>query len=311
MKISRVALIALFFFLLSSKAALAGFGITPPYVKNDSLARESVYDQKIVISRSDPLEDLKAEISVNVPGANEWIQIDKGLSFVLPKGETQVPMHVSVHVPKKAKFGEYVGNVRIVLSPSGPPTPGTVGISLGAQIDVAFSVVDKKIYDFKIRQQSVEDVVEGHKFLWFFFPGKIRFAMQVQNLGNVPFGPTKVVMNLKDNAGENILETTKNTNRIDRVKPYQVESVTAELPTHLPPGSYQAEFLIYKNDEIAGKGELSLSVLPYGTLKGYRGYLFFGLTLLEQIEVVAILLGLSALLGGIGWFVTHKLRRSR
>jgi hypothetical protein len=94
MKNFRGAILGTLFFLLSFQPAGAGFGITPPYVKNDSLARDSVYTQRVVISRSDPVEDLRADVTVNVPGADEWIAVDRGLSFILPKGESQVPIQI-------------------------------------------------------------------------------------------------------------------------------------------------------------------------------------------------------------------------
>ena len=61
---------------------LAGFGVSPPYVKNERLDRGSHYEQKIILVRGDPIEDLKAEITIDVPGAQEWISIDKGTEFI-------------------------------------------------------------------------------------------------------------------------------------------------------------------------------------------------------------------------------------
>jgi hypothetical protein len=296
MTLRRKATISfLFLFLLSGNVAFAGFGITPPYVRNDSLTKDSEYDQKIILTRSDPVEDLKAVITVNVPGADSWISVDKGKEFILPRGEMQVPMVVKVKVPPKAKYGEYRGNIRVVIEAANNPTPGTVGISLGAQIDVGLTVIDQKIYDFAVRTQRVTDLEEGRRFFGLFFPGKIKLTMQVENLGNISFGPTRVVMDIRDATGA-IVETTENVNWIKKVKPFEIKEVTAELPTRLPPGSYKAHFKIYKNDEVAKEGELSLSILPYGTLEGYRGFYFFGLRRSEQALVVVIFLLILATL---------------
>lgn len=307
----RYGLISLLtFFLLSWNIAQAGFGITPPYVRNDSLTQDSQYDQKIILTRSDPVEDLRANVTINVPGANDWFSIDKGTDFILPKGEVQVPMVVHVRVPKKAKFAEYKGNIRVVISSASEPNPGTVGISLGAQIDVNMKVIDQKIYDFFVRSQHVDDLEEGHKFFGIFFPGKINFSMLVENTGNVDFAPTRVELDIKDKGG-NILETTHNVNRISKVKPFEIKSVVAELPTRLPAGGYTAHFRIYKFDQVVREGELNLSVLPYGTLQGYHGFYFFGLRRIDQIILVSVAVILLGLILSLVFLIRRVLRRRR
>lgn len=298
----------LLFFLLGTEMAFAGFGITPPYVRNNSLSRDSTYEQQIILTRSDPVEDLKAKITVNVPGADDWFEIDKGMEFDMPKGEMQVPMTVRVKVPKRAKLGDYKGNIRVVIE-SGNPTPGTVGISLGAQIDVLLTVGDQKIYSFKVQRQYFGETVEGHKFLGIFFPGKISLHMQVENTGNTAFGPTKVALDIRDAQGK-LLEHTENVNRIRRVKPFEIGEVTAEMPTRLPPGAYRATFSIYNNNEIVKTGELNLSVLPYGTLP-YQGFYFYGLRRYEQILIVAVVLAILGLLGGIVLLFRRRRHRHR
>ena len=70
--------------------AYAGFGITPPYVNNQRLTRGSVFQQKIDLVRSDPTDDLSATITMNVPGAQQWISIDRGMEFTMPAGVTDV-----------------------------------------------------------------------------------------------------------------------------------------------------------------------------------------------------------------------------
>ncbi len=297
---NKRALFIVFFCLalLPGSIARAGFGITPPYVRNDSLTQNSRYEQKIILTRSDPIEDLNVEVTVNVPGADSWITVDRGLHFVMPKGESKVPMTVAVDVPKKAVAGPYLGNIRVVISPALGPTPGTVGISLGAQIDVRLNVVDKKIFDFAIRGIKVSDLETGHQLWRFFFPGKINFSMQIENVGNVPYGPTRVVFEIYDNAHTKVVETTENSNTLRQIKPFEIGDVLAELPTHLPPGSYRALFHIYKEDQIVRDGEMNLSILPYGTLPSHDGYGILGLTRREQFELLGLaLLALLALFG--------------
>jgi hypothetical protein len=47
-------LIPVFFVSSGFYEASAGFGITPPYVRNTSLTRNSIYEQQILLVRGDP-----------------------------------------------------------------------------------------------------------------------------------------------------------------------------------------------------------------------------------------------------------------
>jgi hypothetical protein len=276
--------IALFSFVVH--AAHAGFGITPPYVTNASLTRNSEYEQTIYLVRSDPTVDLKATISVDVPGINEWFVINEGMEFLLPKGNQKVPMTVKVKVPEKADFKQYTGNIRIKTGPADDQVAaGAVSISLGAQIDVDITVIDKKIKDFKVRKIGISDLNEGHKVGWLYFPGKIRFEMLIENLGNVPIAPSDVVFRIYDKSGNVLLEETHKKGKITEVKPFETDAVFAELPTKLPQGSYLARFEIFNEDEMKLDGEVNLSILPYGTLQT-AGFGFSGLSAPHLLSIV-------------------------
>lgn len=305
MKRSPAILFILFFIFAQTPVALGGFGITPPYVQNDNLTRTSQFQQKIILVRSNPDEDLKATVTVNVPGANEWISVDRGLEFVLPKEERQIPMLVTVHVPEDAKFGRYTGSMRVVISSVEGPQAGTVGISLGAQIDVSLDVVDRKIFEFKIRGINVLDLEEGHTVWWMFFPGKIRFYMKVQNTGNVPSSPSRIEMDVYDAAGKKLLESIRNTNKIKFVDPFKTEEVVAELPTRLPAGTYRIKYRIFNLDTLVQENEVPLTILPYGSIPGYEGYGIWGLRLRDK---VILGIGAVAALGLLAWSVVALVR---
>lgn len=291
----------------------ASFGITPPYIRNDGLIRGSKFEQKIIIVRGDPSEELKVDISVNVPKAEKWISVDRGNSFILPKGESQFPINFFVSVPKDAEFGNYKGNILIRVSSAEPPQAGTVGIVLGAQVDVDLAVIDKKIFDFRITDVNVADLSEGRKFLWMFFPGKIRFRIGIENLGNVPAAPSKVVFEIYNDKGE-LLETTRNTNRLRPIPAFEFGKIEAELPTRLKPGSYLAKFFIYKENDVLNRGELSLSILPRGILPD-KGYGIDGLSRRDKtILAAAVLPPVAGILYGIFYLLRRifkKIRRRR
>ncbi|MFZ2555217.1 MAG: hypothetical protein WAZ27_03850 [Minisyncoccia bacterium] len=294
--------------LVTAEPAFAGFGITPPYVRNDRLTRGTVYEQRILLVRSDPTTDLKAEITMNIPGVEEWFTIDKGKEFILPAGETQTPIIVTVRVPDDAAYEKHKGTIRIRTSSDDAPKGGGVSIALGAQVEVGIEVVDK-IYDFTVRKIRVIDLEEGRRKWGLFFPAKIRFFMSIENTGNTEFGPTKVRFEIYDSEMEQLLETVENTNTIEQIAPFEFKEVLAELPTRLPAGRYGVKYTIFKNDEIAQQNELTLSISTIGSVAGYEGYGFNGLSTSDKLKVAAVFgIPVLVLIGLIGIFVRRRMR---
>ena len=274
--------------LLNVGIAEAGFGITPPYVNNHRLTRGSVYEQKITLVRSDPSEDLKTTITMNIPGIESWFIIDRGEEFILPKGTTQIPIIVRVTVPNDALFKTYTGAIRIRTSSANPGQGGSgVSIALGAQVDVDLQVVDK-IYDFDVRKIRIADLEEGRWKWGLFYPGKMRFFMTIENTGNTDFGPTKVHFDIYDSEMETLLESVDNTNSIERLPPFTIKEVIAELPTHLPPGRYRAKYTIFKKAEVAQQNVIDVSISAIGSVPGYEGYGFIGLSLKDKLKMIAV-----------------------
>lgn len=287
------ALVVILYFAFGTLVASASFGITPPYVRNTSLTRNSTYEQQILLVRGDPNMPLNAQIVIDAPEIQDWIEIVEGTTILLPRGEQKIPMTVRIKVPSDAEYREYEGKIRIRTQPTNDQVAeGVVSISLGAQVDINLNVIDRVIEDFRVRKIDVRDLDEGHKLGWLFFPGKITFAMSLENTGNVNIAPSKVQFRIYDRSGAVLLEETRHTGKLKKIAPYATEEVTANLPTRLPAGSYMARYTIYNNEEIKQEGELNLSILPYGTLQT-AGYGFGGLSVPHKIS---ILLPLFALL---------------
>lgn len=281
---------------MGADSVYAGFGITPPYVRNDKLTQGSTYTQEIILVRGDPMEDLKAEITLNVPTIEDWITIDRGNEFLLPKGEKQVPIRITVRVPQDANYERHQGSIRIrTLSPD--PASG-VSIALGAQIDVDLRVVDE-IRDYEVKRVRLSEAEEPTRFWWLEYPGKITFTLGIENTGNAPTAPSKVQLDIYDKRGNVVLETTYNTNTLENVLPFETKDIVAYLPTRLPPGAYLVKYSIFRfEDEVKRAGELTLSVLPSGTLAAYAGYGLEGLSITDKFSVIipaaVILLALIA-----------------
>ena len=121
-----------------------------------------------------------------------------------------------------------------------------------------------------------------------FFPAKIRFFMLIENTGNTEFGPSRVHFDIYDSNGENLLESTDNTNHIEQIAPFVTKEVLAELPTRLPAGSYAVKYTIYKNSDVAQQGQISMSIAALGSVPGYEGYGFDGLSLIDKLKVVGV-----------------------
>ena len=174
----------LLFVILGADLAFAGFGVTPPYVRNTSLTRNSTYEQQILLVRGDPDVALKATVIIDAPEIYDWIEIVEGTEFELPRGEQKVPMTVRVKVPEDADFKNYTGAIRIKTGAIDDQVgAGAVNISLGAQVDIELNVIDREIKDFRIRKINISDLNEGRKLGWLYFPGKIRFGMLLENTG--------------------------------------------------------------------------------------------------------------------------------
>ncbi len=274
------------FFVLSTEIARAGFGITPPYVRNTSLTRNSTYEQQILLVRGNPDAPQKALITIDAPELSDWIQIVEGESIPLPRGQQKVPMTVKVSIPKDAEFRDYKGVIRIKTVPDdNQVSEGAVSISLGAQVDIALTVIDKKIKDFRIRKIGVSDLNEGKKIGWLYFPGKINFSMLLENTGNVDIAPSEVEFRIFDFAGQVLLEETKNIGNIAEVAPYATEEVMASVPTRLPAGNYIARYRVYNDEEVKQEGEISLNIQPYGSLQ-QAGFGFSGLSIPHKISLI-------------------------
>ena len=287
-------LIIVTLFMLSAPSALAGFGITPPWIRNKTLSRGAVFEQEMIIVRSDPKEDLEATLTFAVPEhpeVEEWITIDKGKTFTLPQGEKQTKIMVRVDVPKKAKYGQYKGAIHLNTKTANYEQ-GVVNIALGVQIDIDLEVVDLKIFDFVIRSVKMPDSETGHKFLWWFIKGKIRAMVEYQNLGNIPSHPTKAILTIYDK-NKQVLEELTSTKHMQEVEPFTTEAIPLLFKHKLPAGSYLAELKIYKDEEIKFQGEVSVSILAYQAIPN-KGLSPLSITL---IIIIIVLVGA----GGYWW----------
>jgi hypothetical protein len=94
-----------------------------------------------------------------------------------------------------------------------------------------------------------------------------------------------VLFRVYDPSGQILLEETTHSNNIAKVKPFEQQTVFAELPTRLPKGAYLTRYQIWNAEELKQEGEVSMNILPYGTLQ-VAGYGFMGLSLSHKLSVL-------------------------
>lgn len=298
----------------------AGLGLSPPYIRSDQLTRESVFEQRIMLTRSSPDQEMEAEIEVNLPRAEDWITIrarkweieedreedwaefESGDRIKLPADRQLVPVVFRVEVPSDAEYDNYEGNVRFQVNEVGGDDieEGSVSIRLGAQANVGLEVTDKVIEEFEIRAVSIPEFNEARQVWWLEYPGKMNIEMSLFNTGNVPIAPTRVIADIYDVRGEEFLERAEHTNRIDRIEPFDHGDVTAELPVTLPADNYRVHYRIYNGDEVVRSGEHSIRIRREGTIAGDTGYGFLGLSRWHQFTIVGpIVIALTLILFAI------------
>jgi hypothetical protein len=268
--------IAPFLFLLLffgwAQAAQAGFGVSPPRVKNHQLTPGSTYPVKIMLLRSSAEEDLKAVVKVSAPEIESWIKIDKGEEFILPKGELQVPMTVTFEIPKNAELGNYTGNLNIKVLPGGEKASG-VSIALGARVDIDLALTNVSNANFLVRLVSVPDFeMLGSPWNWKIWSKvfnplfyHLRVVMNVENTGNVKTAPSKVGIEIYDINKNGLLEEREDKT-LNKVKPFSVGEIVADFPTKLASGQYWAKIKVYKENEIVNFYEIAFSVEKPGVL---------------------------------------------
>ncbi len=273
------SLLILLLFLVWVNSARAGFGVSPPHIINHQLTPGSEYKEEIRLLRSSADEDLKAQVKINAPEIEDWISIDKDSEFVLPKGELQVPMMVTIAPPKDTELGNYEGhiNVRVVPADSSQRKAG-VSIALGARIDMDLALTNVTYADFLVRTVSVPDIEKLGKpwsfkaWSWMFekFFYKTKAVMNIENTGNVRTAPTKVTFDVFDITKTKKLESHEDKT-LKKVKPFSMDKVEAEFPTKLDVGQYWAEIRVYKGQKIVNYYQISFAVEEPGSLGGSLG----------------------------------------
>lgn len=101
------------FFLFGAKNVSAAFGVSPPFISK-TFEDGNEYVATIYLVRDDASTDLNISTRFDVPEQiRSWFSVDRGINFVMPKGERQFPIQVSAFPHFGTPPGKYGGALKI------------------------------------------------------------------------------------------------------------------------------------------------------------------------------------------------------
>lgn len=260
------------FLILNGRQAFGGgFGFSPGGVNNLDLLPGSHFEQEMFLLRADPLDDLKINIKIespDYPKVKNWISLDKGTSFIIPKGITQFPIKVIVDVPQKTKLGAYRAYLDVTTAPAKEEKGGGGGvqIALGARINIVLGLTDRPVRNFTVRTGKIPNIEYG---------SPLKYVIKLENTGNVKARPSKIEIKIFDESvTASLLKTLEiGPENLDWTKPYKTREVTAKFPVELELGKYWAETKVFKDETtVVRVDKMFFTVSP---VKKYLGLTFW------------------------------------
>lgn len=134
-------IIILFLLVSFTNSVLAGFGVSPPIIKNHELEPGSIYEKEIKLKRSDSTNNLKVSINIEDSEIKDWLSIYPSQEFIFPQEEKETFIIVSINTPRFAKAKEYSG--KIYINTSFLEKQGGVALNLGAIVNLDLMVTRK------------------------------------------------------------------------------------------------------------------------------------------------------------------------
>ncbi len=222
----------------------AGFGVSPPQVKEDRLVRGIRLDRIVYLVQGAPDRDLEVELFVDSP-VKEWIRFPQGNPVLIPKGVQQFPLAIEISIPEDADLGVYNGTIRVTTVPEKADQAGEVAISIGGVIDLDLTVGNDIIVDLDIRTIKILNIKEGDD---------PEADVTITNNGNASASPDTATFELFNKFGELRLAYAE-TEDFTNIPAFneKVERVTFPIDIHLAPGEYWGHVKIYKDNAMIGE----------------------------------------------------------
>lgn len=231
--------VAPFFAFHSEAKANASIGISPPYIRSELLLPGSHFEQEMVISRSDPVENQKAVIELDVKDIGEWITFSPGTEVELPKGQNRVYVTAIVDVPQDAAFGIYTGSGVVKLISEN--NNGQVSILPAINISIDLTVSDKEVFAIEISSIHISDFTEGDK---------LPLTITIKNNGNKEDTFDQVDLVITDLQSKEVARLSYN-DEAAKIEPFKTSDLTVGIENSLSKGEYFANAeIFYKNELI-------------------------------------------------------------
>lgn len=254
--IIQLIVVAIFGFVFTGRVD-AGIGISPPTILNQNLKPGAVLEETIVLSQSDPTEELLVTIEPDLGEINNWITFEPSQQFTVPVGQQRYSFKIIVNVPADAELKPYDGYIRIKASPTTEAAPGGVAVVKGARMEVNLLTTDLDFTNLVVRKIDLADVPDGES---------IALEMLVENNGNVAAAPNRVEIDIQD-LNQNSLQILE-TNDIENVEPNQTATIFAYLDGYtVKPGEYFAVTKVFLNDDLLREERLVFRILGEGEVE--------------------------------------------
>lgn len=240
--LAKILIIGGFFVTLTcSNIVQAGFGVSPPKVLNHHLLPGSHFEQTIQLVQSKPENDLLTTVEIDAPEVKDWLSIDRGLEFIIPRGVKMFPVKITVDVPQDAEFKHYGGRVWIrTTAAEVEGKEGMVSIALGAVIDIDLAVSAEEVHGFIFRGLQILKAEEGR-------PIKVKISLE--NTGNVKNRPSKIHLDIYDRYHNELLYSGDATD-LGYIKPFTTGGIISKFRAKLSIGDYWAEVKVYVENDI-------------------------------------------------------------
>lgn len=295
MKTTKLLFVFLIFLLcfagypLGQISALS-LGISPSdWIEPNGLQGQTIV-KTFTLSRDDASLDLyfTSQMSGDM---TDWIKIENGNNFMMPKGSQQFPIKIDLNIPKTAEKKEYKEQIELDSSTKTAKT-GQVGVVLGSLIRIDLTVTDKPFLSYTIEQIEIPQQETGNF---------VNVVLKILNSGNVEAKPTKATIDVFDKFNTTKLNsfTITDFTQIKGVGSFSHGDINLQLPIKLSPDEYWANISVYQDDKVLATNDLSFDIVKAGTLKkenpvvsifANKNYLLIGGVVLLVIIIVVVII---------------------
>lgn len=243
--------------LFSAGSVSADLGISPQdWIEKNGMPGQKI-EKTFMLSRSDSLQaiDFTAKISGDLVN---WITVENGNNFNVPKGQQQYPVKVILNIPQSAEKKEYKSEIR--LRPQPGSSGGQVSVVVEALIRINLTVTDKPFLNYEVQQITIPKQEEGNS---------LEVILSINNQGNVEAKPTKATVDIFDKFYVEKLgsETFADFSNIKGIQPFSFGNLSFNAPFSLTPEQYWADVTVYQGNEVKKTEHLTFEIVKAGTLK--------------------------------------------